>query len=831
MSPAPLPVDGGPAPRRVLIVSADIGGGHHATGRALEAAVRERWPAAEVVWVDTLDAMHAGPGFRWIYRANVETTPWLYDFFYDRIRRYRWFARSSKWVTSVWAGWRLAPVLRREQPDLILSTYPLGSGGLAWLRRRGKLATPVGAWISDFAPHPFWVHDPLDLHVVMHPDCVELAHRAEPDARVVGPAALPVVPAFHDGDRTAARAALGLATEPYTALVSCGVYGFGAVEEAVDVLLQVGGDRVQVVVAAGRNEGLRRRLERHPDAGGRLRVFGWTDRMPELTRAADVVVTNAGGATSLEALACGRPVLMFRSIAGHGIANARAMADAGVAVLCADEAALGATLRRLLEEPGFHKGLELATASCTSEGSLADDVARLLTPTASAPAAAPSTLPLTAEDAFWVHVDSDRVPQHAAALALIRPAGEPVGATALHDALAATVPIRPWLTWRLDARPGSRPRWRTGEVTSGERLPVTPLSVGGDERAAARAFDEFVAAPMPSGEPAWEVRGAEDWPGGRTGMLIRAHHAFGDGFAVLDAFTGITTRRPGEQPTASGAPAIAPAGDRQVQRRPARERLRTARATARGLLSLARAGAAPPTPLGGPRSGSLAARHALLTLPDAAVRRAARAAGVGTSDLVVAVVAEAVHLFLIERGTPSPSGTVRAMVPRTRRGPAGSGPGNRTSAVRVDLPVGEMPAVERARRGRDAVARAVAQGQQEGASFVLALAARLPARLHAAVARWVYRSTWFDLIVSVIPGPRTARWFGQARVEQAWAVLPLAEGVGLAVGALTWDGKLSVAVSWDPVLLPDGDRLAELIGPAFDALAATESPPAAPAEE
>ena len=104
----PRPPAAGPlalaTPRRVLIVSADIGGGHHATGRALEAAVHERWPDAAVEWVDTLDVMRAGPAFRSIYRANVEVTPWLYDFFYDRIDRYRWFARSSKWVTSVWAG-------------------------------------------------------------------------------------------------------------------------------------------------------------------------------------------------------------------------------------------------------------------------------------------------------------------------------------------------------------------------------------------------------------------------------------------------------------------------------------------------------------------------------------------------------------------------------------------------------------------------------------------------------------------------------------------------------------------------------------------------------
>src|SRR6185312_7553213 len=237
------------------------------------------------------------------------------------------------------------------------------------------------------------------------------------------------------------------------------------------------------------------------------------------------------------------------------------------------------------------------------------------------------------------------------------------------------------------------------------------------------------------------------------------------------------------------------------------------------LVSLARAGVAPDTPLSGRRSGSRPARHAFVTLPDAAVRRAARSVGVGTSDLIVGVVTEALARFLAERGTPAPAGTVRAMVPRTMRAGSSGGPGNRTSAVRVDLPVRPMAPAERARAGRDAVAAALAAGQPAGASFVLRLAAGLPAPLHARVVRLLYRSTWFDVIVSVIPGPRTARWFGPARVEQAWAVLPLGEGVGLAVGVLTWDGKVSVAVTWDPVLLPDGARIAELIGPAFDALA------------
>ena len=821
----PCDVPTPPAPRRVLIVSADIGGGHHATGRALEAAVRGRWPAATVTWVDTLQRMRAGRAFRAIYRVNVEFTPWLYDFFYDQIDRRRWFARASKAVTSAWAGHRLRPVLDRIAPEVILSTYPLGSGGLAWLRRRGELGVPVGAWVSDFAPHPFWLYRDLDLHVVMHPACVALAHRAEPGARVRPPAALPVLPAFAPGDRAAARAALGWPPEPFTVLVSCGVYAFGAVEEAVDVLLGAGGSRVQVVVACGRNDALRRGLERRPEAGQRLVPLGWTDRMSEVTRAADVVVTNAGGATALEALATGRPVLMFRPIAGHGRANAEAMAAAGVAEVCGGARELRDALRRLLDDEAYRGRLEKQVTAAAGEGLLATDIERTLAAGpegTGAPSVRDARRPLSDTDGFFALVDSPRVPQHVAAIVLMRPGGTPVTAEPVGRALADTVSVRPWLTWLLDRPRGRRPIWRTGDgggARPGVRLPVADAP--GEDGEPLERFSRFVARPLAPHAPPWEVRMDPHWPDGRTAMLIRAHHAFGDGLAMLDAFNGITTPRPRATPArpvpAAGA---APTGGRGNRRRPrSRDALRRAGLLARGLLSLARAGAAPPTPVRARRSGGLPARHALTTLQGAPVRAAALAGGLSTSELLVAVVAEAVHRFLAERGTPAPRGTVRAMVPRTLRAAATvDGPGNRTVALRVDLPAGPLPAPERLRRVRRAITAAVGSGQPPATTAVLWLAARLPVRLHRRVAAWLYRSTWFDLIVSVIPGPRSTRWFGAARVEEAYAVLPLAEGVGLAVGILSWGTLLTVSVSYDPVLLPDGARLAELVRPAFTAL-------------
>jgi hypothetical protein len=155
---------GPPLARRVLIVSADLGGGHDATGRALQEWVGQMWPGSTVRWVDTLSVMGPGVGrvFRRTYVTNVDVTPSLYEFFYASLWRHRWFAAASKRFAGAWAGRRLTPVVAAFDPDLILSTYPLGSAGLAWLRQRRGRGVPVGAWISEFAPHPFWVYPQLE---------------------------------------------------------------------------------------------------------------------------------------------------------------------------------------------------------------------------------------------------------------------------------------------------------------------------------------------------------------------------------------------------------------------------------------------------------------------------------------------------------------------------------------------------------------------------------------------------------------------------------------------------------------------------------------------
>lgn len=367
----------GTVPGRVLIVSATMGEGHNAAGRALREAAAALWPDAVIDWLDTLDVMGPGVGplFRTIYQHNVDGTPWLYQLFYDSLSSRPWFAHATKRFVGAWGGRRLDSRLREIRPDLILSTYPLGSAALEWLRRHRSLPVPAAAWVCDFAPSPLWVYAALDLNVVAHELAEPVARAQVPGARVAT-GGFPVEASFQPRPKDPARSALQLSRESFVALLSCGSLGFGDVARTAHALVDADPEVVTLVVT-GHNDALRRRLETEGHRGGRLRVLGWTDDVPGLLAASDVMVTNAGGSTAMEALACGRAVIMHRPIAGHGLANAHLMAEAGLADITKDEEQLTATVRRLHGDPSLVARREEQALGAARKHRLADVLARL----------------------------------------------------------------------------------------------------------------------------------------------------------------------------------------------------------------------------------------------------------------------------------------------------------------------------------------------------------------------------------------------------------------------------------------------------------------------
>ena len=328
-------------PRRAVIVSASVGAGHD--GAAAELARRFELAGFEVDRHDFLDLLPPtlGPITRRSYKVALRLVPGSWEWLLARIDHGH----------GLWSGASgLAGLARRRtrrataaEPTVVVSTYPLASQVLGQLRESGRLSAPVITFLTDMSVHPLWVHPQVDLHLALHEVAAAQARaHGAGDIRIAGPAVRPIFAPVAPDDRAELRERFLLPQADRLALVVAGSWGVGEIEESVRDIAATG--LATPVVACGRNRALASRIRR----SGVGHAVGWTSDMPALINACDVVVQNAGGLTSLEALTCGVPVITYRCLVGHGRMNAEALDRSGWAPWVTEPADLPEALHRAL---------------------------------------------------------------------------------------------------------------------------------------------------------------------------------------------------------------------------------------------------------------------------------------------------------------------------------------------------------------------------------------------------------------------------------------------------------------------------------------------------
>jgi processive 1,2-diacylglycerol beta-glucosyltransferase len=314
-------------PLRVLILSADVGEGHAAAARALAEQIAASERPAEVEVIDGLAAM--GPFLRPVvedgYRVQLRFFPWTYTIIYwllEHVLPVRMLARR---MLCLLGSRPLARTIAEHDPDVVVSTYPAVTVVLARLRRRGEVTCPTVATITDLTGLFFWAQPGIDTHLVMYGESMRSVERIAGRGSVQ--LVRPLISAEFLEPRCPqdARRALGLPEEGRMVVVSGGGWGVGDIAGAVGEFTRVP-EVSSIVCLAGRNDQLADRLRETFAGEPRVRVLGFTDKMPELLAGADVLVHSTGGVTCLEAKAAGTPVVSYGLPVGHARLNTRAMA-------------------------------------------------------------------------------------------------------------------------------------------------------------------------------------------------------------------------------------------------------------------------------------------------------------------------------------------------------------------------------------------------------------------------------------------------------------------------------------------------------------------------
>jgi len=458
---------------------------------------------------------------------------------------------------------------------------------------------------------------------------------------------------------------------------------------------------------------------------------------------------------------------------------------------------------------------------------------------------------MTAADAVFLRIETLHEPQHVGSLSLF--AGDALrndtGAIDL-DALRAHVGRR------LDRVP--RLRQRVMEVPFGQGRPVWVDDVGFDIEYHVR----LTSLPRPGGNdqlldlmsrvqaialdrarPLWEMWFVDGAADDRVGLIIKTHHALGDGIANVDLAMALVDLEPDPAPDVPADPwqprsATAPRDlltasmADQARRsfsiaRAAADAVRDPRpliGTATSVVRTVRDFVVKPAPAPWNRDVGAQRRWVSARVPLETVRTIREGHDATINDVVLAACSGALRRFLSERvdAPPSLPASLKAMVPVSLRSDDEHGDtlGNQISLILVDLPISEPDPAVRLERVHTQTSELKGSVMVDGAQTILELADTIP-RLAPMVTRFVSRQIPMNLVVTNVPGPPIPLYLRGAPLVETYPYVEVLDNEGLTIAVVSYADTLFFGITGDRDVMHDIADLATAIAVEFDELAAS----------
>jgi processive 1,2-diacylglycerol beta-glucosyltransferase len=223
--------------------------------------------------------------------------------------------------------------LRKANPDVVVSTYPVYSHLIAELfrdrERPFRLITVITDSISVCAA---WFHAPSDIFVVADEPTASVLRENGVSAERIKPLGFPVSPLFARGPQNPLATPTNGERLKILYVINTGKSRAG---HSLERLLQI--PNLDLTITTGRNAALKARLTyRLQSFSNRVQILGWTNEMPQLLMSHHLLIGKAGGATVQETIAAACPMIINQVIPGQEEGNARLIEMLGGGAVASD---------------------------------------------------------------------------------------------------------------------------------------------------------------------------------------------------------------------------------------------------------------------------------------------------------------------------------------------------------------------------------------------------------------------------------------------------------------------------------------------------------------
>src|SRR4051812_16456818 len=331
--------------------------------------------------------------------------------------------------------------------------------------------------------------------------------------------------------------------------------------------------------------------------------------------------------------------------------------------------------------------------------------------------------------------------------------------------------------------------------------------------------------------PLWEMWLVESLDDDRFAILSKTHHALVDGISGLDILSvlfsddveGGAEWRP--KPAPSSANLL---GEALVERatrpfemfRGARALLRAPRQAAEqalgaavgaGALAWAGLQPAPEAPynagIAGPDRRFTWVRGSLDDL-----KAVKNELGGTVNDVVLTVVARALHRHLLRRGEDIDDLVLKAFIPVSVRAEdqrGGGTLGNQVAGMIAPLPIGCGDAEECLAMISESMRGLKESGQAVGATALTELTGFAPPTIIDQASRLITRQRFINLVVTNVPGPQFPLQFAGRELTDIFPMVPVARNLAFGVAIVSYNGTMNFGLTGDFNVMHDLDEVAE----------------------
>lgn len=330
---------------RILIVTAAFGEGHNSAARNMALALQAAGATTQVTDPCMLGTPRLTAIVNSAYRYVTTNWPQIWAKIYRSTDQCDLSKQNSLPLRIVCST--LADLIKEFQPDAVVSTYPLYPYFMTRIQEASGEKIPVFTVVTDSIEiNAAWLRMHCDRWLVTDPHTRESMIRKGLPAEKIVDTGFPVNPVFSE-------------LTPLNAAADCDPFRiiYFPTSQLSFILphgraLLDASPQVRLTMILGRNVRTLypRAREIQKAYPGRVRLIGWTRRVPQLLNSHHLVIGKAGGATVHEAIAARCPMLIHHLVPGQEEGNLRLLEIIGAGHLAETPEALSRSVSDLLAD-------------------------------------------------------------------------------------------------------------------------------------------------------------------------------------------------------------------------------------------------------------------------------------------------------------------------------------------------------------------------------------------------------------------------------------------------------------------------------------------------